>query len=218
MVLHGRINHKGDDMSLIQTVAPTVEPVDLAEIKLFLRLSTVVTTEDTLLTAYQKVARKQAENYMHRQVNKATWELSLDIFPSSAILLPRGPLLSTAVSIGYTDSSYSTQTVDTTFIKVDQANTIPRVYPSFNSSNENVWADLDVADIPNVIKLTYITGYSSVVSTATTSVPDEIKQYIKLRVGTMYKYRETVTIDQYRRIPNDFHVGLLDAYVIEEII
>jgi len=209
-------------MSLIQTVAPTVEPVDLAEIKLFLRLSTVVTTEDDLLTAYQKVARKQAENYTHRQINKATWELSLDAFPSSAILLPRGPLttVNQSVAISYTDSSYTTQSLSSgsTFFSVDISNTIPRIYPSFNSSNENSWSDIEIANIPNVIKITYTSGYSSVVSSATTRVPDEIKQYIKLRVGTMYKYRESVTIDQYRRIPNDFHVGLLDAYVIEEII
>jgi uncharacterized phiE125 gp8 family phage protein len=204
-------------MSLVLTTPPTIEPVSLDEIKLFARLA-ATTVEDALLNAYISVARNQAENYTHRQINKAVWQYSLDDFPAWEIRLPRVPLLSTAVTISFTNSSHGSTSVDTTFMTVDTANTIPRVYPSHNSSNENAWDDLDPADIPNNIKVSFTAGYSSVVSTATTVVPEPIKQYIKLRVATMYKYRESITTDQYRRIPKDYHVGLLDAYVIEEII
>ena len=215
-------------MSLIQTVAPTVEPVALDSLKKHLRLSTAVTVEDELLNSYIAVARKQAENYTHRQICHATFEMSLSLFPSSRIKLPRSPIstsgggaLADAVVITYTDSSYAAQTLSATAYEVDVSGTIPMVYPSFNSSNENAWTDVTLANIPNVIKITWDAGYTTIAPTTAysdTGVPNEFKQYIKLRAGTMYRYRETITVDEYRRVPSDMHVGLLDAYIIEEII
>jgi len=39
----------------------TAEPVPVADLKLFMRLSTASTTEDALLTALEKAARKHGE-------------------------------------------------------------------------------------------------------------------------------------------------------------
>ena len=214
-------------MSLIQTVAPTVEPVALDSLKKHLRLSTAVTVEDELLNSYITVARKQAENYTHRQLNYAAWEMSLTAFPSSRIYLPRSPVLAIdggtqadSVVITYTDSSYNAQTLGATAYELDVSGTVPMVYPSFNSSNENAWADVTLADIPNVIKITWNAGYTTVAPTTALSdlPPSEFQQYIKIRAASMYRYRETITVDEYRRVPSDMHVGLLDAYIIEEII
>lgn len=204
-------------MALIQSVAPTVEPVTLDELKTHLRLSTVSTVEDALLNSYMLVARKQAENYMKRQINDATWKLILPSFPSNGtgwIELPRPPLTTVAgeITITYTDTAYNSTTLGSTFYTIDVNHTLPRIYPSFNSSNENSWADLSVADRPNAVTVTYVSGYSS--SAGSTLIPEEIKMWIKMRVGTLYEYRESITVDQYRQMPRTHFDGLLDAYVI----
>jgi uncharacterized phiE125 gp8 family phage protein len=203
-------------MALVQTVASTVEPITLDELKNHLKLSTVITTEDALLNTYIQVARKQAENYMKRQIIDATWQLILSDFPADSrgsIELPRPPLTTIAneVSITYIDSSYSSTTLGSTFYTIDVNHTLPRIYPSDNSSNENRWSDLSPANVNNAVTVQYVSGYSSVNSTL---IPAEIKQWIMMRCGMFYEYREPVTIDQYRQIPRTFMDGLLDGYTI----
>ena len=214
-------------MSLIQTQAPTVEPIDIDTLKRHLRLSTATTVEEVNLNNYIKVARKQAENYTHRQLCYAKWQMSLTVFPSSRIKLPRSPILAIdggtiadSVVITYTDSSYAAQTLGATAYDVDVSGTIPMIYPSNNSSNLNAWTDVTLADIPNAIKITWNAGYTTVAPTTALSdvPPSEFQQYIKIRAGSMYRYRETITVDEYRRVPSDMHVGLLDAYIVEEVI
>lgn len=204
-------------MALILSVPATVEPVSLAEIKLYLRLSTVVTTEDDLLNSYIKVARNQAENFMKRQIIDAGWELLLPSFPSlstGAITLPRPPL-STVVSevvVKYTDTAFSVQTLASTFYTIDTKHTLPRIYPSKNSSNVNSWSDISIANVPSAVTVNYVSGYSS--SQDSTLIPEEIKTWIKMKVGTLYEYREAVTTDQYRQMPRTHFNGLLDPYTI----
>lgn len=199
------------------TVASTVEPITLEEVKIHLRLSTATGTEDTLLNSYIQVARKQAENYMKRQIMDATYQLLLDTFPDNntgAIELLRPPLstVDAETVITYTDSSYNSQTLASTFYTIDRVSVLPRIFPSFNSSNENSWGDLTLASIPNAVTVQFVSGYSS--SEGSTLIPEEIKQWIKMRVGMFYEYREPVTVDQYRQLPRTYMDGLLDGYTI----
>ena len=204
-------------MALVQITPPTVEPVTLAETKQHLRLSTAASVEDDLLNSYITVARKQAENLMRRQINDATWRLLLPAFPlnsKGAIELPRPPLTTSTseVSITYTNSTFGVTTLGSTFYTIDINHTLPRIYPSENSSNENRWSDLDLADIPNAVTVNYVSGYSSTV--ADTTIPAEIKLWVKMKVGQFYEYREPITTDQYRQVPRTHFDGLLDAYRI----
>lgn len=206
-------------MSLLQIVASTVEPVTLDELKHHLRLSTATTVEDAELLSYIQVSRKQAENYMKRQIIDATYQLTLNGFPADgrgAIELPRPPLttVSNEVVIIYIDSSFSSTTLGSTFYTIDVAHTLPRIYPSQNSSNENSWSDLSVASVRNAVTVQFVSGYASVASTL---IPEEIKTWIKMKCGVLYEYREAITVDQFRRIPMEHFNGLLDAYVIEVI-
>lgn len=196
-------------MALIQTVAPTVEPVTLDDVKRYLRLSTATTAEDTLLNSFISVSRKQAENYMKRQICQATWQLLLSDFPEGdePIELPRPPL-STAesMSITYYDSSNALATVPATHYTHDARTTLPILFPT----TDNDWSTFSVFDRPNPVIVQYVSGYSS----STANIPVEIKQWILQRVGMYYSYREPVTLDNYKVIPNEFSNGLLDAFVV----
>jgi len=205
-------------MALIQITGPVLEPVTLDELKNHLRLSTVLTVEDALLNSYITVARKQAENFTRRQLCDATWRLILPGFPYStyALELPRPPLttVSSEITVGYMDSSYSTQALGTTFYTVDYNSVLPRIYPSKNSSHENSWGDIDLASVYNAVVIDYVSGYSSASTGTAVRVPEEIQVWIKMKAGMLYNYREPVTLDDYRRIPQEHFNGLLDAYVI----
>jgi len=72
---------------------PTVEPLDLDEIKKNLRFSS--TSEDTLLDLWNSSARQHFERITGRQVLDALWERRLDTVPGcrGPIELPHAPLL-----------------------------------------------------------------------------------------------------------------------------
>lgn len=197
-------------MALIQITAPATEPVTLAEIKQHLRIpdstSGGSTAEDSYLYMLGKVARKQAENLIKRQCIHATWQLVLGKFPDKIIELPRPPLstVSTDISITYVDSSGATQTVPTTAYTIDRTAVPPRIFPSTAVE----WSDYEVStERPNPVTVQYVSGYSSVASTA---IPDNLKLWILMKTAQLYEYREPVSNDQFREVPRDHFNGLLD--------
>lgn len=190
-------------MALRLVADATSEPVSLDEIKLHLRLSTASTVEDSLLTAYIKAARSYAENYTKRAFGQQTWELTLNGFPSSGIELARPPLstASTDVTITYVDTSGVEQTLGSTVYTVDIYSEPGRVTTAYN----NDWPD--TRDQDNAVKVTFKTGYSSSV------MPEDIKHWIKLRVGSMYEHRESVTVGEaFNNLRRDYVDGLLDRH------
>lgn len=190
-------------MALRLVTDATSEPVSLDEIKLHLRLSTASTVEDSLLTAYIKAARAYAENYTKRAFGQQTWELTLNGFPSSGIELARPPLstASTDVTITYVDTSGASQTLGSTVYTVDIYSEPGRVTTAYN----NDWPD--TRDQDNAVKVTFKTGYSSSV------IPEDIKHWIKLRVGSMYEHRESVTVgESFNNLRRDYVDGLLDRH------
>ena len=77
-------------MGLRLTVAPTSEPITRAEAKAFAKVD--VTDDDSLIDALITAARQLVETEQNRQLMPATYELTLDEFPSSSncpIELPR---------------------------------------------------------------------------------------------------------------------------------
>ena len=200
-------------MALIQTVGPTSEPVSVAEVKAHLRITTV--DDNELLEGYIKATRHQAENYMKRQILPATWQLKFDDFNNStqAIKLPRPPLSSTAsdVTITYINSTVagsSSTTLSSTAYTVDNDSEPGRVYPSYG----NDWPT-DVLDVNHAVTVQYITGYVS-----TSSVPENIKLWIKQSVGMMYEFREPAftnnRLEMMQEVPRAYFNALLDPYVV----
>ena len=76
-------------MRLTQSTAPTVEPVELADVKNFMRVDE--DRDDILINSLIVSARDYVERKTGRQLIDANWTLYLPSFPS-LIRLPRPPL------------------------------------------------------------------------------------------------------------------------------
>ena len=176
-------------MPLVQTSAPSIEPVSLADAKLHLRV--IDTAEDTLITLMIAAARRYAEAYTGRSFISQGWRLVMDSFPGPgqmgvpfgrayglpphAVLLERGPV--TAItSITYTAMDGTTQTMPSTDYVSDLTGPVARVTPVFGK----IWP----IPMPQIgaAQVNFTAGYG----TAATDVPEGIRHWILMRVGTLY--------------------------------
>lgn len=80
------INKRG----LVRIVAPAIEPLTLAETKLYLRKDG--TAEDTLITDLISVAREHAEIFLKRSLLTQTWQMTLADYAPECLRLPMGPI------------------------------------------------------------------------------------------------------------------------------
>lgn len=186
--------------------APTVEPVTLTEVKEQAVIG--VTTDDTLLTRLISVARAEAEAITKRSLAPTTWEVVLDTWPRWEIRLPRGPV--TAVSsVKYYDEDEVEQTLSASIYETDLDSLIPRVQPRDGED----WPDLAV--MLNAVRVRYTAGWT------TATVPAEIKQWILVRVASLYAQRESFLAGSnapaVAPMPRSFVDALLDPYTVVEV-
>ena len=189
---------------------PSVEPVSLDEAKLHLRVDD--TTDDSLITALITVARIYAENYTRRSFCQQTLELLLNCFDSNEIILPAPPLISVS-SVKYLDLGGVLTTVDVADYQVDTYREPGRIKPAYLES----WPIITRGDF-NAVQIQYVAGYTPIGSPTdyASGVPEPIKQWIKIRVATLYEFREAiVTGTSKAEIHRDFIDGLLDPYVVD---
>jgi uncharacterized phiE125 gp8 family phage protein len=178
---------------------PAEEPVSLAEAKLHLRVD--FPEDDALIMSIIAAARQHAEMLMRRQIVTARWKLVLDCFPRHVILLPRSPLQS-VLSIEYLDMASTLQTMPSSDYTVDAACEPARITPVFGA----VWP----SPLPQIaaVSVRFDAGYGTA-----SAVPEGIKAWIKLRVGSLYEHREDFSLVTRGRIePLPFVDGLLDPY------
>ncbi len=202
-------------MSLQLVTAPTEEPVSLVEAKLHLRVD--FSDDDLLITALIAAARQAAETLTRRQFVTARWKYILDSFPGPslmgvpagktftlpghAILIPKAPVQS-IVSINYLDMNRSAQTMPSVNYATDLACEPARITPIFGQ----IWP-INLPEI-GAVSVTFDAGYGTA-----TDVPEGIKSWIKLRVGSLYQNREEVAAMARGKIdPLPFIDGLLDPY------
>ena len=186
-------------MSLQVVTPPVGEPVSLAEAKLHLRVD--VDDDDALISSIITAARQAAETVTGRQLMTARWKLVLDAFPACAILVAKCPVQS-VTSIQYLDMNGSSLTMPAADYVVDTAYEPARITPVFGKT----WP----STLPQIgaVSVTFDAGYGSA-----SSVPEGIKSWIKLRVGSLYAHREEMSILMRGRIdPLPFVDGLLDPY------
>jgi len=149
---------------LIQTVAPTAEPITLIEVKE--HMSMLENDHDNKISTLIKVATKSVEDKTNRQLMSATFELYADNFVTK---LKKNPIQSIK-KIEYMDEN--------------------EVYQILNSSlyylyEENGIGMIKYTDIPTLpthkkaVKITFICGY--------TTVPEPIKQYLNIAVESMFE-------------------------------
>lgn len=75
---------------LARIIAPEIEPLTLAETKLYLRVDG--NTEDALITELISVAREHAEAFLKRSLLTQTWRLTLADYTPECLHLPMGPV------------------------------------------------------------------------------------------------------------------------------
>lgn len=182
-------------MAIKVVTAPTVEPVSLAEAKAHLRI--LENTDDAYIDVLVKAAREACEHELGRSIAPQTLLLTLDAFPSGAIMLPR-PQVSAIEFVKYLDASGALQTYGSINYWLD------------NSGELEHWA-MPVSSWPttgsyaNAVQVQYQAGWAS--------VPALVKQWILLMISTMYENRES-SAERALTQNHHFFDRLLDRYAI----
>ena len=200
----------------LQLITPaSQEPVSILEARQHLRVD--FDDDDALISALISVATQAAQTLTGRQFITARWKLVLDSFPGPslmgvpagvpftlpghAILLPKGPVQG-VVTITYLDMAGVLQTMPAANYAQDLSCEPARITPVFGQ----IWP----IPLPQIgaVSVTFDAGYG-----APEQVPEGIKSWIKLRVGSLYAHREDVAALSRGRIePLPFLDGLLDPY------
>lgn len=190
------------EYGLAQTVAPTVEPLTLPEVKRHLRIDH--TDDDVYLTDYLiPAAREYVEDETERQLITATWALKLPCFPGAGepLKLPK-PNLQAVSSITYYTDDVSTTLSSTAYSVL--ATEQPGVVEESTLDN---WPDTDTRR--DAVTVTYTAGYGA----ASSSVPLKIKQAMFLLIGHWYEHREAADLTVAKQI--EFGVSsLLKKYQV----
>lgn len=187
-------------MGLTLKTAPGAEPVTLAEAKLHCKADG--TDDDTLITALIVAARQQAEQRTGRALVTQQWEQTLDRFPLDSIDLSY-PKLVSVESVTYLDANGARQTLANTEYQVVTDELVGRILPAYGKS----WPSCRVQ--PGSVAINYTCGYG-----AAAAVPQGIKTWMLLAVGTWYARREGVVDAQVGELPRDFFAALLDPFVV----
>lgn len=189
-------------MALIRIAAPASEPLALADAKAHCRVDH--TDDDALITALIVAAREQAEHETGRALVTQTWELVHDAFPEAFVL--RKPPVASVTSIKYLDSATGVeQTLDPADYLLDNASEPGYVVPAYGKA----WPDS--YGVPNAVRCRYVCGYGNAAA-----VPQAIKQWMLLAIGTMYAQRETFATGTVANLPDRFWGSLLDPYRLFE--
>lgn len=144
-------------MALVQVRAPTADPIDLADVKLYCRVDS--DDSDPTLIALIAAARDYAETQTRKQLIVARWKQVMDRFPGGiysiqAIQLGRHPVLKVE-SIQYLDMQGQVQTVDPTTYVIDYVSEPVRITPVFGA----IWP-IPMPQIGSVW-VTYTAGYAA---------------------------------------------------------
>jgi uncharacterized phiE125 gp8 family phage protein len=178
-----------EQRTLVQTEAPTEEPVTVAEAKAHLRVTH--NDDDSYITALIKAARADAEALSRRQFVTATYEYRRNRFPKGRepLDITRTPLQS-VTSVKYTDTDGTPdQTWDAQKYQVDTGSLVGRIVPAYSESYPAVREGV------SAVIVTFVAGFG-----AASAVPQEAKHAILLCVGHWYENREAVVMDATPRV------------------
>lgn len=173
------------------------EPVTLDGAKAHARVD--IDDDDALITAMISAARQQAENKTGRVICKSTWEWVFQAPLSDPVEVP---LLSPCYGCAGV-------TVGGEPLSVDAYS----FFPSSGGINEApLFATFGpLAGFPTVgeVVVTLTAGWPLA------AIPDVIKQWILVRVTSLYEQRESFTVGaNFNEFGRDFVDGLLDPFVI----
>ena len=198
-------------MALVRITAPAVPVLSLDEVKEHLRIdgcgSPVDTTEDALLTMLVAIATSEldgANGWLGRALINQTWLLTLDGFPPTVrgnwwrsevtgdrIFLPltselysgASPAPTPVTSVTYLDPDGVTVALvagtDYEVVTDHDPMPLPPIYGNAWPSTRCAWG---------TVRVTYECGYGA----AGSDVPAIIRNYMLVRIGQLYEFREMV--------------------------
>ena len=214
-------------MALTRTQEPGVEPVTRDDCKAALNLDADLTADDALIDVLITGAREYAEAYCHRSFISQAWRLTLDSFTDpraackgpflGALRLENGPVTG-VTSITYLDMNGVWQTITnpgqsnvSSTVAGEQKLTVVtdgqfgRLAPAFGY----IWP----ITLPQIgaVQVNYTAGYGDTAD----KVPAGIRNWIKLRVCTLYQNREEVAVLPRGKVEALPYIDrLLDPYVV----
>jgi uncharacterized phiE125 gp8 family phage protein len=158
-----------DRQRLSIVTAPTIEPVTLADAKLFLKVDE--TADNDLITSLIKAARQACEAYTSRALTAQTWKVFFDRWPgvevpltegitvgadlssvAAEVFIPKPPLVSITHVKTYDDSDVATTWSSSNYF-VDTATEPGRIVPRTGTSFPTT------TRTANGIEIQFIAGY-----------------------------------------------------------
>lgn len=206
-------------MAFRVVTAPTVEPVSLAEAKLWCRETG--TDQDSLISMLIASHRRFAEEiltgraFVQREIQAFFEEFIEDEAEpedQTTVVLPFPPLVSVS-AVEYIDTAGNLQTAPPANYQVDIYSEPGRIKPTYG----NYWPAIRCSDF-NPVRVTYIAGYPAIGSPAdyAAAVPENLKEWLLRRVSTAYENREGLIsgVSGYFEVKRDFVDGLIDDLVL----
>lgn len=169
-------------LALTQTVPPTIEPVTIAEVRQYLKLTS--TARDAELKLLIEAARQRYESDTGTQLLNATFEWRLDRFPIGAIELPKPPL-SSVTSIAYIDTAGDSQTLASSKYQTDGSSWPGRVAPT---ADEVTWPPTELGAL-HAVTITFVAGHGTLAS----AVPQNVRRAIKSLILHFNEYPDAAT-------------------------
>lgn len=178
--------------------APAVEPVDLDEAKLHLRLDGG--EHNALLNSLIAAARLNLEETYGVRMITQTWDLYLDTFPGNdRIVMPYIPLASIS-GVYYTPDGGSEATFAASNYVVDNKSEPGQIVLKSSAS----WPG-DTLEPANGVRIRFVCGYGA----SGASIPAPIKQALLLLMGHLYEHPELYEVGPVMAVP--FSVNSLMA-------
>ena len=165
---------------IVQKVAPTQIDIDvilsLVEAKRFIRV--IDTEDDEDINSFISSAITEAQDITNRQFASATYELYLSNFPRENFKFPKNPVQE-IVSIEYMDINGVYQTIDSTSYYLFNEYEVGKIV--FNPT-----PNVQMKNHKQAVRITFKSGYTS-------NFPADLRQWLKVRVSTLYEFREELT-------------------------
>jgi uncharacterized phiE125 gp8 family phage protein len=188
-------------MTLKRTVAPSVEPATVDEVKLDARIDGPEL--DATIELLIKAARQRCEDLTGRALITQTWQLILDEFPVDGIRIGKLPIAS-ITSIEYYNSIGTLQTLDPSTYTLDADRLPGWIY----EAGLNTWPSVRTEE--NSVIITLVAGYGA----AASDVPAELRYWIRAQAAAAIQAQSTQTDAS---VGMDFVNSLLDPYKLSHI-
>lgn len=177
---------------------PELEPISLADARAQCRASVA---DDEFLALAIRGARAKCEGLLQKALINRTLRQLHDQFDNAGLRFDLEPLVSVQ-SVSYTATDGSTQTIAGSGWQVAAAGPYPLLLPAWGL----LWPT--ARQVPGAVQVNYVAGHGATAA----AVPDDIRTWLLLTIGTIYTQRESSVAGAIQPIPGRFYDSLLDPH------